>query len=84
MNMKKQDLAMEKFIKFSLSMQKIKITCIANAKNFKNLHCQCKLGEKTCQIDAKKNLHCQHKKYKKFALPMEIGEKKLVKSMQKI
>jgi hypothetical protein len=65
-------------------MQK-KQTCIANAKNIKKLHCQCKLGEKTRQIDAKKtNLHCRRKTNKKFALPMQIGKKKLVKSMQKI
>ena len=45
------------------------IICIANAN----------WEKKTCQIDAKniKNLHCQCKKYKKFALPMQIGKKNL-------
>ena len=53
-------------------------------------------GKNTRQIDAKnikicianvnweKNTSNQCKKYKKFALPMQIGKKKLVKSMQKI
>jgi hypothetical protein len=44
-----------------------KKTCQIDAKNIKNLHCQRKIF---------KNWTCQCKKYKEFALPMQIGEKK--------
>ena len=62
----------KKFRKFALPMQKIRKTYIANAKNKKNLHSQCKKQLRPMQkIKVTCNLCCQCKKYKKFALPTE-------------
>ena len=69
---------MSKFVYFSTEILTEfligKKTCQIDAKNIKNLHCQRKIF---------KYLTCQCKKYKEFALPMQIGGKKLVKSMKK-
>ena len=86
------------YSQFASPMQKIEKTCIANAKNIKNLLCQCK-KQKTRQINhknlvenlfpifiataKKNNLHYQCKKYKKFALLMQTL-KKLALPVQKI
>ena len=45
---------MQKILKTCIASAKFLKIWLANAKNIKNLHCQCKLGEKTRQIDEKK------------------------------
>ena len=76
---------MQKILKLALPMEiGRKNTRQIDAK-IKKLALQCKdLKDLHCQRKNSKNLTCQCKKYKKFALPMKIGGKKLVKSMQKI
>ena len=64
---------MQRFKMFALPNSKILKIWLANAKNIKKLHCQCKLGKKTRQINAKnkKKLVLPTQKWKTILLPMQ-------------